>query len=443
MRRLPRTPRVIAPTLVAALSLGTAFAATATSGDLDVRCGRLIDGLAPAAKRNVTVSIRAGRVVSVGRQAAGAGAPQLDLSDFTCLPGLIDLHTHLTDQPEDTADLRVYYTRSDAEIEAIAARNARATLEAGFTSVRNVGTYVAWSDKALRDAIDAGRVAGPRVQASGFYITVPKGGGDLVIPGVDEATIPVRVRSGVARGAQEFRRRAEQAVAGGADVLKVIASGAVLAYGGVPGEREMTREEIAAVVEVAHRAGKRVAAHAHGAESVRDAIAAGADTIEHASLIDLQGILDARDHQTGLVMDVWNGSYIETEGRKQKWPEEFLRKNLETTEVQRRNFSRALAAGAILGYGTDSGVYPHGWNARQLAVMVQRGMTPMQAILSATSVSAKLMGWEDRAGALVPGRFGDLIAVRADPLGDVRALEHVEVVIQAGRVVKRPPAPPR
>ncbi len=438
MRRLPRTHRVIAPTLVAALSLGTAFGATVASGDLDVRCGRLIDGLAPAAKRNVTVSIRAGRVVSVGRQAAGGTVPQLDLSDFTCLPGLIDLHTHLTDQPEDTADLRVYYTRSDAEIESIAARNARATLEAGFTSVRNVGTYVAWSDKALRDAIDGGRVAGPRMQASGFYITVPKGGGDLVIPGVDEGTIPLRVRSGVARGAQEFRRRAEQAVEGGADVLKVIASGAVLAYGGVPGEREMTFEEIVAVVEVAHRAGKRVAAHAHGADSVRDAIAAGADTIEHASLVDLQGLMDARDHGTGLVMDVWNGTYIDTEGRQQKWPEEFLRKNLETTDIQRRNFSRAHAAGVILGYGTDSAVYPHGWNARQFAVMVRQGMTPMEAIQSATSVSAKLMGWEDRAGALVPGRYGDLIAVRADPLADVRALEAVGVVVKGGEIVKQP-----
>jgi imidazolonepropionase-like amidohydrolase len=137
-------------------------------------------------------------------------------------------------------------------------------------------------------------------------------------------------------------------------------------------------------------------------------------------------------------MDVWNGTYIETEGRRQKWPEEFLRKNLETTEVQRRNFSRALKAGAILGYGTDSAVYPHGWNARQFAVMVQRGMTAMQAIQSATSVSAKLMGWEDRVGALVPGRFGDLIAVRADPLGGVRALEAVEVVVKGGEIVKQP-----
>jgi imidazolonepropionase-like amidohydrolase len=419
------------------LALGPSLRLAAAEGDLDVHCGRLIDGLAPSARKDVTVSIGGGRIVAVS-QGAPAGAA-LDLSDYTCLPGLIDLHTHLTDNPEDTADLKLFYTRSNEETQAIATRNALATLQAGFTTVRNVGAYLAWSDKALRDAIDSGRTLGPRMQVVGFYITIPGGGGDLVIPGVDEATIPARVRAGVARGPAAFRKRAEEAVAGGADLLKVIASGAVLAYGGVPGAREMTREEIAAVVEVAHRAGKRVAAHAHGADSVRDAIAAGADTVEHASLVDLRGLLDAKDHGTALVMDVYDGTYIQTEGRRQKWPEEFLRKNLETTEAQRRNFTRAHALGVILGYGTDASVYPHGWNARQFAVMVERGMTPMEAIQSATSVAAKLMGWEDRVGALAPGRYGDLIAVKDDPLRDVRALEQVDVVIKGGKVVKAPP----
>jgi imidazolonepropionase-like amidohydrolase len=420
----------------AAVALAASSSAFAAAGDLEVRCGRLIDGLGPAAKRDVTVSIRGGRIAAVA--APSAAKPDLDLSGYTCLPGLIDLHTHLTDQPGDMADLGgVYYTRTDVETQAIATRNALATLQAGFTSVRNVGAYLAWSDKTLRDAIDSGKTLGPRMQVVGFYITIPGGGGDLVVPGVDEATIPARLRGGIARGPEAFRKRAEEAVAGGADALKVIASGAVLAYGGVPGEREMTREEIQAVVDVAHRAGKRVAAHAHGADSVRDAIAAGADTIEHASLIDMAGILAARDHGTGLVMDIYNGSYIDTEGRKQKWPEEFLRKNLETTDIQRRNFTRAHDAGVILGFGTDASVIPHGWNARQFAVMVERGMTPMEAIQSATSVAAKLMGWEDRVGAIAVGRCGDLIAVRKDPLRDVRALEAVDVVVKGGTVVKR------
>jgi imidazolonepropionase-like amidohydrolase len=218
-------------------------------------------------------------------------------------------------------------------------------------------------------------------------------------------------------------------------VLKVIASGAVLAYGGVPGAPEMSEAEIRAVAEVAHRHGLRLAAHAHGAQSAKDAIRAGADTIEHASLIDDEAIALARERGVCLDMDVYNGDYIDTEGRRQGWPEEFLRKNVETTEAQRMSFSRAVAAGALLSYGTDAAVYPHGLNARQLRIMVQRGMTPMQAIRAATSVSARCMGWEDRVGALRPGLAGDLIAVDGDPLGDIGELERVEVVVQGGRVV--------
>jgi len=273
---------------------------------------------------------------------------------------------------------------------------------------------------------------------AGFYLTVPGGGGDLVIPGHDESEIPARVRMGLARGPDDFRRKAEQAVAGGADLVKVIASGAVLAFGGVPGAPEMTPEEIAVVVEVAHAAGRKVAAHAHGARSIKEAILAGADTIEHASLIDDEAIELAREHQVALSMDVYNGDYIDTEGRSQGWPEEFLRKNLETTEAQRQGFARAHAAGVPIVYGTDAAVYPHGFNARQFAIMVERGMTPMAAIRSATSLAAGYMGWADRVGSLAPGRFGDLIAVAGDPLQDVRQLEHVAVVVKGGLVFKLP-----
>ena len=425
-----RAPAAAAPAVVAA----TPYAPD--SGTLIVLCGQLIDGLAPELRGPSTVRIENGRIVAVEagtRQGTGAFAgPVLDLAESTCLPGLVDMHTHLTDRPGDTADLSVYYRRSREDQAPIALENARATLLAGFTTARDVGTYIAWADRDLRDAIDAGRALGPRMQVAGFYLTVPGGGGDLVIPGHPESEIPAQLRMGVARGPETFRQKAELAVAGGADFIKVIASGAVLAYGGVPGEPEMTPEEIAAVVQVAHARGLKVSAHAHGARSIKEAIRAGADTIEHASLIDDEAIALAREHGVALSMDVYNGDYIDTEGRRQGWPEEFLRKNLETTEAQRQGFTKAHAAGAPIVYGTDAAVYPHGLNARQFPIMVNRGMTPMQAIQSATSVAATYMGWSDRVGALAPGRYGDLIAVRCAPLEDISCLQHVDVVVKGG-----------
>jgi imidazolonepropionase-like amidohydrolase len=411
------------------------------SGSLAVRCGRLIDGLSPQPLRDATVVIRDGRIESVAPSSGAtvvAGLRTLDLGGRTCLPGLIDMHTHLTDHHGDTADLSVYYRRTLEDQLAFGRRNARATLDAGWTSVRDVGTYIAWTDRALRDEIDRGQLAGPRMQVAGYYLTVPAGGGDLVIPGYPESEIPGAIRRGVARGPDDFRRKAQAAVDGGADVLKVIASGAVLAYGGVPGAPEMTPEEIEAVVAVAHANGRRVAAHAHGARSIREAILAGADTIEHASLIDDEAIALAREHQVALSMDVYNGDYIDTEGREQGWPEEFLRKNRETTEAQRQAFTRAHAAGVPIVFGSDAAVYPHGLNARQFPIMVQRGMTPMEAIQSATSVAARYMGWGDRVGSLAAGRYGDLIAVSGDPLEDIARLQQVDVVIKGGLVFKAP-----
>jgi imidazolonepropionase-like amidohydrolase len=208
----------------------------------------------------------------------------------------------------------------------------------------------------------------------------------------------------------------------------------------VPGAREMTEADIAAVVKVAHAHGLRVAAHAHGADSIKDAIRAGVDTIEHASLIDDEGIALAREHHVALSMDVYNGDYIDTVGRAEHWPDEFLRKNVETTEVQRQNFTRAYKAGVPIVYGTDAAVYPHGDNARQFRIMVERGMTPMDAIKSATSVAALYMGWSNRTGALTPSHYGDLIAVHGDPLKDITVLEHVDVVVKGGLVFKRPDA---
>jgi imidazolonepropionase-like amidohydrolase len=420
---------------------------TPDSGTLALRCGLLIDGVRSMAAIDALVVIRDGRIKSVRANASSGDlkavlVPVLDLRDYTCLPGLIDMHTHLTDRPEDTADLRVYFTRQLDETMRQSRENAEATVMAGFTTVRNVGTYVAGTDVMLRDSIDRGETFGPRMQVSGPYLTIPRGGGDLHVPDYQEPEENAQFHFGVARGAADFRERSEILLASGSDLLKVIASGAVLAYGGVPGAPEMTREELDAVVQMAHAAKKKVAAHAHGAESILMAMEAGADTIEHASYLDDAGIsLALKRGNVALSMDVYNGDYIDTEGRRLEWPEEFLRKNVETTEIQRRAFTRAVKAGVPIVYGTDAGVFPHGLNARQFPIMVRRGMTPMQAIQSATSVAALYMGWDESVGSVEAGKFGDLIAVRGNPLADVTLLQNVEVVIKGGLALKLP-APP-
>jgi imidazolonepropionase-like amidohydrolase len=409
------------------------------SGTLLVRCGRLIDGVSDDVRTEVEIFIANGRIDAIGKDLnVPRGTPLLDLSRFTVLPGLIDMHTHLADRPGSTADLSVYFTFPREQQLAEGRENARATLEAGFTSVRDVGTYVAFIDKALRDEIDAGRALGPRMQVAGYYLSIPGGGGDLLIPGFDEKDIPDRVRQGIARGEEEFRKKAQAAIDGGADVLKVIASGAVLAYGGVPGEPEMTEAEIRAVADVAHAAGKKLAAHAHGARSIQEAIRAGADTIEHASLIDDETIALAAERKVALSMDVYNGDYIATEGKRQGWPGEFLRKNEETTEAQREGFTKAYHAGVPIVFGTDSAVYPHGDNAKQFRIMVERGMKPMDAIRAATSVAALHMGWEGQVGAIERGSLGDLVAVEGNPLEDVTVLESVQVVVKGGLVFRAP-----
>lgn len=408
------------------------------AGDLRVFCGRLVDGLGAGVRENVLVEMRGGRIASL-RDGAENPADAVDLGAYTCLPGLIDMHTHIAENAEDTADLSVYFTRTPEEALRAGEHNAAVTLRAGFTTVRDVGAYVMGSQAALKNAIGRGDFIGPRMRISGSYLTIRDGGGDLHVPGFEEPEDNLRFHFGVARGPEQFAARAQALLATDVDLLKVIASGAVLAHGGVPGAPEMTQEEIAAVVRVAHAAGKTVAAHAHGAESIRMAIAAGVDTVEHASYLDDAGMAAAREHGVALAMDVWCGDWIDTEGRAQNWPEEFLRKNLETTEIQRQAFTRAVAAGVPIVFATDAGVYEHGLNGRQFAKMVERGMTPMQAIQSATSVASRYLGdWGRQVGALEAGRFGDLIAVRADPLADVRALESVDVVIKGGVVVKRP-----
>ena len=357
----------------------------------------------------------------------------LNLSDYFCLPGLIDMHTHISE--DHYRQLVEYLTMTQQQQIAIGRENVEKTLLSGFTSVRDLGVYIAWTDKLLRDEINAGLTNGPRMQISGFYLTIPGGGGDIDIPGYS-GDVPVHLRQGVTQGAANFRLRAEAAVAGGADVLKMIASGAVLAFGSVPGSPEMSPDEIAEVVAVGKKAGLKVTAHAHGAQSIKDAILAGVDSIEHASLIDDEGIRLAREYGVALSMDIYNGDYINKAGKEENWPEEFLRKNRETTEEQRSGFAKAHKAGVRIVYGTDAGVYPHGDNAKQFSYMVKNGMTPTESIQAATLHAADVMGWGDQVGQINSGFFADIVALRDNPIDDIKALEDIDVVIKGGQLFK-------
>ena len=405
--------------------------------ELAIRCGSLIDGVADTPLGGHLVIVQNGRISSV--EATGevpADMQVLDLSEYTCLPGLIDTHTHIALNHDDSGDMTVYYRRAMSETMAITRKNAKTTLLAGFTTIRNVGDYFPEAIITARDEIRTGKIPGPRIQTAGSYLTIPGGGGDVVIPGHDESEIPEGIRIGVARGPEAFAAATQRVLDNGADMIKIIASGAVFAFGGVPGSPEMTPEEIAAVVEVAHAAGVKVTAHAHGAQSIKDAILAGVDSIEHASLADDEAIALAVEHGVAFSMDVYNGTFTAEVGKELGYPEEFMRKNDETTEAQRVVFEKAYAAGVPILYGTDAGVLKHGLNGRQFAIMVRRGMAPMDAIRSATSVAAAHMDLAADVGAIEVGRYGDLVAVKGDPLADITLLQDIPVVVKGGQVVK-------
>lgn len=427
MQRLRR--RHLIPALAGVLAATPASAQT-----LYVEAGRLIDGTSNEVRTGQCIAIAGERITAVAPcGATPAGATRLDWSAFTVLPGLIDLHTHLADIGQ-SADLAAPIKASPAETALVGARNARVTLEAGFTSVRDVGTYRGLTDVVLRNAIERGDVPGPRMWVAGAYITIPKGGGELngVVPNEE---LPADMRLGVASTPEEAAEKAAFLLDNGVDFIKTIATGAVLAIGTEPGAPEMTEEQLRAVVKVAHARGKKVTAHAHGAEGIKNAIRAGVDSIEHASIADEEALQMARAHGTWLAMDIYNGTYIDEEGTREGWPEEYLRKNRETTDTQRAAFRRAVELGINIGYATDAGVYPYGLNGRQFRNMVRFGMTPMQAIQSATGRAAQAMGRDD-IGAIVPGRYADLVAVKADPLADITVLEKIDHVMKGGTLVR-------
>lgn len=416
-------------------ALALLLAAPAQAGTLYVEAGRLIDVASGTAQAGQCVLVEGERIARV--EPCGetpAGAERIDWSAYTVLPGLIDLHTHLADAGQG-ADLALPIKTSPQMTALIGAHNARITLEAGFTSVRDVGTYRGLTDVALRDAINEGHVPGPRMFVAGAYLTHPGGGGELngVVP---NDQLPGDMRLGVLSSPEEARARATWLFDHGVDFLKLMGTGAVLAIGTEPGEPELTEAEMRAAVEVASARGSYATAHAHGAEGIKAAIRAGVRSIEHASLIDEEGLALAKAHGTMLVMDIFNGDYIDEIGTKEGWPEEYLRKNRETTLLQRQNFKRAVELGVPLAFGSDSGVYPHGINARQFAYMVEWGMTPAQALRAATLDAAKVVGKDAELGSITPGKYADMIAVEGDPLANVRALESVAHVMKGGVVVK-------
>lgn len=426
---------VLALLLATALPVAGPAAANTVASTVHVRAGWLLDPASGAVTRDALLTIVDGRIAAIGSGAPPAGATVIDWRRFHVLPGLIDMHSHVADGFAQDADPASALRRSPAETAFAARAAARATLRAGFTSVRDLGVYRGLSDVALRRAIDAGDAIGPRMTVAGAYITRPGGGGAVTgaAPGTE---IPAIFRLGEVRGPEDAAAKADALIDGGADVIKLIATGAVLAIGSEPGALELTPEEMVAVCAAAAARGKFCVAHAHGAEGIRAAIAAGARSIEHASLIDDAGIALAKARGVWLDMDIYDGDWIDSVGRRQGWPAEYLRKNRETTQAQRLGFRKAVRAGVKLAYGTDSGVYPHGLNARQFAYMVRWGMTPLQAIRSATTSAAALLGKPGEVGCVAVGCFGDLVAVAGDPLRDVRALEAVAGVIKGGVVAR-------
>ncbi|HBK92621.1 MAG TPA: Xaa-Pro dipeptidase [Parvularcula sp.] len=413
----------------AAFALGGA----AIAETLYVRAGTLIDVGRGAALKDQMIRIENDRIAAVGPWTAPPdGARVVDWSGKTVLPGLIDMHTHLVGDIQG-AGLADPLTYSEAEDALIGAANARATLRAGFTAVRDVGVWRAFTDLALRDAIEKGLVEGPRMSAAGGYFTIPDGGGALT--GVaDDVAIPADFTRGVVNGPEDARMKARIFLQRGVDFIKVIATGAVLTVGTEPGRQELSEEEMRAIVEEANRYGRKVTAHAHGAEGAKAAIRAGVASIEHGSILDDEALAMMKKRGVVLVADIYNGDYIDEIGTRDRWPAETLRKNRETTDTQREVFWKAVKMGVKIAYGTDAGVFPHGQNARQFPYMVKYGMTPMAAIRAATIDAAALLGRND-IGSIAPGKFADMIAVDGDPLADISALTGEKVVMKGGGVV--------
>jgi imidazolonepropionase-like amidohydrolase len=404
-----------------------------------ILAGKLFDATGDNVGESQVIVIEGERIKSVGSAASvniPSGANVIDLSKATVLPGLIDCHTHLgsrADRYDEIYDFKS--TPFDSAFSGVV--NARKTLEAGFTSVRDVGS-LPFLAVDLRNAINEGYVPGPRIVASGPGISITGGHGDLnnYSPQTRVTMFPDERDYAIADGADQIRHTIRAQAKYGVDVIKILATGGVLSKGDKPGAPQYTLEELKVAAETAHMTGRKIAAHAHGAEGIRNSILAGIDSIEHASLVDDEGIRLAKQHGTYFVMDIYNDDYLLNEAPKFGLTQEKIDKERTVGRQQRENFAKAFKAGVKMAFGTDAGVYPHGDNAKQFFYMVKYGMTPAQAIRAATANAADLIGRSQDVGTIEAGKYADIIAVDADPVADVRALEQVIFVMKGGVVAK-------
>jgi imidazolonepropionase-like amidohydrolase len=397
-----------------------------------VKAGYLLDPVTGKTIRNAVIAITGDRIVSVGHTDTDipANAKVIDLSDSYVLPGLMDMHTHVVGHLDNYFFAGYFQSPHRATIGGVV--NAEKTLMAGFTTIRNVGAGD-YQDVALRDSINAGEIPGPRMAVSGPSLGITGGHCDRNSLNHEFA----EKGDGIADGPWEVRQKVRTNVKYDADLIKFCATGGVFSKGTIPGQTQYSLEEMQSLVEEARTHGRKVAAHAHGTDGIKKAITAGVDSVEHASYLDDEAIRLAISKGTYLSMDIYNTEYTLAEGKANGVPEENIEKDRAVGVAQRESFSKAVKAGARMVYGTDSGIYPHGDNGKQFARMVQFGMTPLQAIQSATINSADLLGWQDRVGQIQPGFYADLIAVDADPLDDISALEQVNFVMKGGQVYKQ------